>query len=1239
MSRNEKKARRPIALLLVLCLLLTSLLAGCQEDPAAETSSPGASPEPTSSAAVKDPATGVELIEEQLVQPAGTTSGDLAAQGQFYADYVSLEDELEAGNAVHVKMVEEGQVLLKNEGNALPLSADERDVTFLGLATIDYVRGGGGSGATRGTSYALDWVQAFEQEGFKINPKTIELYENLFAVEGGKHDDNASGSLLEADMSFYSSSVVSTFNAYNDAAIVCISRFGRENMDLKTNSVPGHSNEDDHYLQLDDNELALIKLAKANFKKVVVMINSSMIMQIPELQAGVDTEYGVDAILWVGGLGDQGTLAAARILKGDVNPSGHTPDIWYSDFTKDPTFTNFSDMSQNRDENGDRMNSWFTYPNGDVSVYSSVEFREGIYYGYRFYETKADDMNAAGAGTGDAWYAENVVYPFGFGLSYTSFDWKLAGISKDKTISAANQTITMKVEVTNTGSAAGKDVVQVYYSAPYTSGGIEKASAVLAGYAKTRLLQPGEKDVVTIQFVAQDMASYDWDDANGNGFIGYELEAGGYVISARRNSHDVVLSETYTIAEDILCKTDYVTGNEITSVFVDDFDTTRESLLDNMITRADGLEQPIAQTAAERVMTDTEAAILDAEETYYPYMDEEGQPWYVSSVPDGWTQGAPTTVGPVDLTGTVYTEPTVTDCVAVAATDEVSKQWDEYMNSLTWEELVGYVTGGGGASEGPVQFSSGTCWQSAPVTAATWNKDLVEAQGMIYANHGLLKGIKAWNGIACNIHRSPFNGRTFEYYSEDPLLSATNAGIIVDCSISKGIINYAKHFFANVQEHNRADYGGVCTFATEQVFREIYLRSFESMVKSGSMGLMTSFNRVGYIVNSNNWAVHENLLRDEWGFTGGTMTDAWCRDYCSLDLMARAGDDTVLSGNTSFTKTYITPGTWEASERGGKGMVAVPTEDGASTLLSPTHYYAVRKSAQRMIQTQVNSNQYKNFATDYELTATLYYGTDNSAQIQCADTSDFTVTLAEGQELPAGLTVSGFVVSYEAPVLGQYQPGDPNYESGWSADNNIYGDFAPQGRYEVLVDMACDGYITVSNVKLTIDVVSPFQINGENVMGTAGGNPVIEIAQGQAADIVIDSDPFAYQAFITQGQITNWYTKNGAKYLRDEEKTHADGTTIPYDQVEEKHELSYEMVGALPAGLTVEVMTGTAYGLRTSKAFDIVTGLKINGTASTPGEYTVTVRENVPYCTAMAGIWLMPKNELVVEQTFTIVVK
>ena len=1234
--KRKVLSKRALALLLALCLVI-GCLTGCNPSADDESQSPEVSGQIDPGPVVGPD--GVEQIQETLVQPTGVTSGDLDAQGQFYADYVSLEEELEAGNRVHLQMVEEGQTLLKNENNALPLAASERNITFLGLGIIDYVTSGGGSGQASQTSYGLDWIEAFEQEGFHINPKTIELYRNLFAAEGGANNAADSGKLLEPDMSYYSNSVVSTFKAYNDVAVVSFTRFGRENMDTKTNSVPGHSNEDDHYLQLDDNELALIKLAKANFKKVVVMINSSMIMQIPELQAGTDTEYGVDAILWVGGLGDQGTLAAARILTGAVNPSGHTADIWYSDFTKGPTFTNFGDMSQNKDGSGDRMSSWLTYPNGDTSVYSSVEFREGIYYGYRYYETKADDMNAASAGSGDTWYAENVTYPFGFGLSYTSFDWELAGISADKTISAANQTITMKVKVTNTGTVAGKDVVQLYYSAPYTSGGIEKSSVVLGDYAKTRMLQPGESDVVTLQMVAQDMASFDWNDANGNGFIGYELEAGDYVISARRNSHEAVISETYTVADGFQCATDYTTGNPIEAQFVDDFDTTRDSLLDNMISRANGLEQPVAQTAAERVMTQVEADILDAEEVYYPYMDEEGQLWYVGEVPDGWTQGASTTVTPADLTGLVYTEPTVTNGVAVAATDETSKMWDEYMNSLTWEDLVSYVTGSNGASEGPVQFSSGTCWQSAPITAATWNKELVEQQGLIYANHGLLKGIKAWNGIACNIHRSPFNGRTFEYYSEDPLLSATNAAIIVKASISKGIINYAKHFFANVQEHNRADYGGVCTFATEQTFREIYMKSFEAMVKAGSMGLMTSFNRVGMVVNSNNWAVHENILRGEWGFHGNTVTDAWCRDYCSLDLMVRAGDDIVLSGNPGFTKTYLTAGEWDASARNGKGLVAVPTEDGASTFLSTTHYYAVRKSAQRLVQTWVNSNQYKNFASDYELTATVYYGTNNQTQIQCADTSDFTVTLVEGQELPAGITAEGFVVTYAQPVIGRYEEGDPNYQTGWNADNNIYGEFAPQGSYEVLVDMACDGYITVNNVKLTVNVISPFQVDGQQVMGSGDQNPIIQLTQGSAANVTIDSEPFAYQAFISQGQITNWYTKNGSQYLRDEEKTHADGTTIPYSEVEEKHELNYEIVGDLPAGVTAEVITGTAYGLRTNKPFEIVTGIRLTGTPSAAGEYTVTVRENVPYCMALAGIWLMPRSEITVEQTFTIVVK
>ncbi len=1185
------------------------------------------------------------LAETQYQEATGTQSGYLDANGLFYSDYATLDEALAAGNRLHVKMVEEGQVLLKNENGALPLSADERDVTFLGIATIDYVRGGGGSGQSSSTSYGLDWVQAFEQKGFHINSKTIDLYENLFTVMGGVHNNAASGGLLEPGMSYYSKSVTSTFNAFNDVAFVTISRFGRENMDTATNNVPGHADPNDHYLQLDDNEHELIKLAKANFKKVVVLLNSSMIMEIPELQAPVDTEYGVDAILWVGGIGDQGTLAAAEIITGEVNPSGHTVDIWYADFKADPTWTNAGDMSQNFDENGERMSAWLTYEDGTTSLFSDVEFREGIYYGYRYYETKADDMNAAEAGSGDAWYKDAVLYPFGFGLSYTTFDWEL--IPQEATvIDAANQILTMQVKVTNTGAVAGKDVVELYATTPYYNGGIEKASVVLAAFEKTKLLQPGESQVLTLSFTAQEIASYDWDDANSNDFMGYELEHGDYILSARRNSHEAVLTETWTIAEDILCKTDLVSGKEIANVFEDDFITVRDDLLDNMISRANGLEQPKAQTAEERVLESWEAAVLDGENTYYPYNDEEGQPWYVAQVPEGWTQNAPTDVKPADLAGKVYTEPTVDeDGIATAADDEVSQLWDSYMNSLSWEDLCALVLGGESGVDGPVQFG-GTCWQSTPIAAATWNKELVAEQGVMYGNQALLVGNVAWRGPGTNIHRTPFNGRVFEYYSEDPCLTATMAAIIVDGVQSKGVNCYAKHMFANVQEFNRADYGGVCTFATEQTFREIYMRSFEWMVKYGhSLGMMTSFNRIGYVVNSDNWAVHETLLRGEWDFHGSTITDAWAKDFVSQDLMVRAGDDTVLSDDPSFKNT-LTRGEWDASLRDGKGDVLVPTEDGDGTFESTTHYFAVRKSAQRLLQSKVNSIDYKNFASDYQLTATVYYGLGNAAEIQCEETSDFTVTLVEGQELPVGLDVSGFVVSYNRPILGVRQPGDEGYQTGWTADNNIYGDYPAQGSYTVLVNMASDGYINVNNVALTINVVSPFQVNGELASGADGANPAIILKAGEAADVAIDSKPLAYQAFLTTGgmmpwQVTNWYVKQGARYLRNEEKTHADGVTIDISEAEEYHVVAYTLEGDLPEGVTAEFTTGTAYGLRTNKPIEVNTGVKLTGTPAAAGTYTVTVVANIPYAPALTGIWLMPAmgGELTFTQTFDIVVE
>ena len=305
----------------------------------------------------------------------------------------------------------------------------------------------------------------------------------------------------------------------------------------------------------------------------------------------------------------------------------------------------------------------------------------------------------------------------------------------------------------------------------------------------------------------------------------------------------------------------------------------------------------------------------------------------------------------------------------------------------------------------------------------------------------------------------------------------------------------------------------------------------------------------------------------------------------------------------------------------------------------------MRKSAQRIQQAKVNSNQYKNFASDFELTATVNYGLANAAQIACAETTDFNVTLAEGQELPAGMTASGFVVSYDRPVVGQYQPGDAEYKTGWTADNNIYGEYPAQGTYEVLVDIECDGYISAQNVKLTINVVSPYTVNGEVLAAANGENPVVTVKSGEQTELVISSEKLAYQAFLTTGgfmprEISNWYVMNGSRYLRNEEKTHADGVTIAIEDAEEKHEMSYDIEGSVP-GMEAEKILSTAYGLRTKKAITVNDGIKLTGIPTTPGTYTVTVTQNVPWAPAMTGIWLMPAmgGELTFTQAINIVVE
>lgn len=1017
-SKRFFKALASIALSAVLCF---GVVACAPDDP---TPGPGPGPDP----GVTDNYLKEELFETQT----GKTLWE-SANGQFKKDYDTMEEVREAGSKLNTQLAEEGMVLLKNDG-ALPLSDTEMDLSLFGYRSYNLMTGGGGSGAGRPGSYGIPTATltgSLEGAGFKVNDTLKGIYD-------GKSEEVDIGTLQGAE---------SSYTAYGDAAIITIARGGSEGNDLATHDAPGNADPTKHVLELNDAEIELVKYVKSEFDKVIVLINSANVFEMGELNAEKTSDnLGVDAILWIGQVGNDGANAIGRLLDGTVNPSGHTVDTWERDFTKGPTYTNIGDLSQNYNADGTRSNNNL-YVNGEIArgadgeTYHSVEYREGIYVGYRYYETMADEMNADKAGSGDEWYDESVVYPFGYGLSYTDFEWELAeDIAPKATIDAANSTITLKVKVTNVGDVAGKDVVQVYVNPPYTAGEIEKSTANLMGFAKTSLLEPGESETVEVQFVAQDMASFDWNDANGNDFIGYELEAGDYVISARYDSHNEAFSVVRTVEDDILCKTDYYTGNEITSQFtgqegLEMYKSTNDALEANLISRTD-LEQPAPSTIEDRTVSSAYIAGLNAGREYFSYQDSESDPWYVSQVPSEWDQAASRAEGELcdimleDMIGVSYTEPTIVDGVATAAKDADSQKWEEFMNQLTWEELVYLVCAGdygqgipipaigkeavyGG--DGPTQFAwnsslffgaagivqeevIGTNWVIAPIVAATWNTELAAQQGNIVGNESLVAGkVNEWYGPGCNTHRSPFSGRNFEYYSEDGVLAGKICSEVTRAASAKGVMVRLKHMFLNDQETNRNTSGGVLTWCNEQAIREIYLKPYEICVKYGQVtGGMTAFNRIGDAVCSTNYALLENIFRGEWNFRGTFVTD--CQDYPEyryLNLTTRTGQELPLGqtinqykGEPIFVGRFgigyasAVEGTWdpeakcvrvasnaadaeacEALRKSQDDMYDLYHDEGVvaqlsamETKLSTTHYYAVRKSAQRVLYDYVNSN-------------------------------------------------------------------------------------------------------------------------------------------------------------------------------------------------------------------------------------------------------------------------------------------
>lgn len=780
---------------------------------------------------------------------------------------------------VNLKLAEEGFVLLKNENAALPMNKGAR-ISVFSKNSVNLSYGGSGSGGFD-TSNNKDLYESLNDAGFVTNPTLKRFYEssqsgpvrtaNSSDLDNG---DNQRIATAETPQSKYTDAVRNSYADYSDAALVVITRIGGEGFDLPRyqGDSEGAVSPDSHYLELDQNEIDLLTaVTDGTFKRVVVVFNTPSSFEATFLKDSAYAAFAdkIDVAVWIGFTGSNGITALGEILNGDVNPSGRLVDTWAADFTKNPSFVNFG--------TGCLPDTTDKYDGG---MYYSVDYEEGIYVGYRYYETRGET-------DGEDWYNANVVYPFGYGLSYTTFDWTVGDASASEI--ELGTTITVPVTVKNTGSVAGKDVVQLYASAPYTLGGIEKAHKVLVGFAKTKLLQPGESETVTVSFDPYSAASYDYRDANSNGFSGYELEAGEYTLYVSRNAHESEKAIALNLAADVQIGTDPTTDSGVVNRYTDSEDfLDSDWQLDTMLSRADWEGTwPTPQTAQQHAGTDRLYEEIRSEEHNNPTdFDSEEYPWF----------GEEPTLTLRDLLPSAEAE----GYEPVVSYDD--ERWEELMMGCDEEEMIALINNGAYHTlamesvglpatihgDGPSGFTcfmskeqvNGTCqYVSEPVMASTWNINLMNELGEAIGEEGTI-GDKAtgqpYSSIyapGVNIHRSPFGGRCSEYFSEDPFISGMMGAAEVQGIQSRGVLPTVKHFVANEQETHRS-IGGDLSWLSEQALREIYLKPFEYTVKLGeTRGIMTSFNRIGTRWTGGDYRLLTEILRNEWGFNGLVICD------------------------------------------------------------------------------------------------------------------------------------------------------------------------------------------------------------------------------------------------------------------------------------------------------------------------------------------------------------------------------
>ena len=787
----------------------------------------------------------------------------------------TLSDETnEEAAEVAEEIMEDGIVLLKNE-SLLPLN-ETKKLNIFGWESINPAYGGAGSGGINDLYDIVSLNQGLENAGFSINQELVDFYNNYGADNPEMSIQKQSWTLPEPPVDTYDDELIKSAKEYSDVAVVVLSRKAGEGhndipMDVKKAAYDNNSDEYDdfpegeHYLQLSQTERDMVDMVCSNFDNVIVIYNGAN-----QFELGFADEYPqIKSVVWCPGTGNVGFNALGKVFSGEVNPSGKTPDTFIYDMTTAPwwnnaekiEYTNLADMAV------EGMNA------GTAQVYAPAftNYVEGIYVGYKYYETAAQE--------GAIDYDKTVQYPFGYGLSYTEFEQKMGELEeKDGQIS-------VDVEVTNTGDAAGKDVVEVYYKSPYTNGGIEKSSANLIEFAKTDLLQPGESQIVTVTFSIEDMASYDENNAKA-----YVLEKGDYIISINSDSHTVLDQKTYTADADVVYKGENKRASDdtaATNVFEDaKGDVTYLSRADHFANYEEATAAPASAELGEPYVSEYHLNSNFDKTTYLN--DEDVMP----------TTGADNGLTLADMRDADYDDP----------------RWEKLLDQLTVDEMANMIAMAGYQTaamdsvgkvatldfDGPAAINNNFTGVGSigfpieVVVASTWNKELAQAWGECMGKMSQEMGAEGWYAPGMNTHRTAFGARNYEYFSEDGVLAGNMGAKAVEGARKYGVYSYIKHFA--LYEGNAKM---VSVWSNEQAIREIYLKPFEISVKQGGANaVMVSWSFLGDKWTGESSNLMNTVLRDEWGFRGMALTDFFRNNghgFMNADAALANGVDAMLS--------------------------------------------------------------------------------------------------------------------------------------------------------------------------------------------------------------------------------------------------------------------------------------------------------------------------------------------------------